>query len=380
MSLNKPASDNNPASDNREPLPYSSPSWSVEELALIDETILDARMAGFHQNHPYIQELLYIRRTPSIQFPLTDSLPPEKLQALENDLAKLRSGFHRGDGFADHRFRVEHLPVARARVGVLFKVGAQDVVVKHQNLNCQWSPAGGAGGGIRGKITELSRKSRQRMKTHARNVPAGTFKAMLTLTYPRNFTTDGKEVKRHRDLIVRWLKRNGCADGFWFLEFQERGAPHFHMYLKVWPAGGVSAVSAAWHSIIGTDDKKHLAWHLGELSGRPCLEWLRNPLAASAYVTKYASKPEQKHVPDEYQDVGRFWGYWGAARPVWRYVSGSGDYALGAARDVVMAFRAAWDTAEGLLAFRCRPMISSTMWGGAEGFDGLLSDAGWCPF
>jgi hypothetical protein len=205
---------------------------------------------------------------------------------------------------------------------------------------------------------------------------------MITLTFPRDYTTNGKEVKRYLDLMKRWLKNHGVDCGSWFLEFQRRGAPHFHMYVNDRPVGGTAAIAEYWHNLIGTDDENHLLWHKGKLGNgnRPCFEWFRVPHAAAFYATKYASKSEQKDVPEQYQDVGRFWGCWGKARPVWRYVSGSGDYALGAARDVVMAFRAAWDTAEGLLAFRGRPMISSTMWGGAEGFDGLLSDAGWCPF
>jgi hypothetical protein len=295
-------------------------------------------------------------------------------------MATLISDLSRADGYDDKRFKAEHDPVATPKEGVLFQIGSQDVLVKHQNINCQWSPSGGAGGGKRGKIKELSRKARQRMKTHARNVPDGTFKAILTLTYPAEYTTDGKEVKRHMNLMKKWLQRHGCADGFWFLEFQKRGAPHFHMFLKCWPAGGVYAVSEAWCSIVGSDDAKHLQWHKGELSGTPCLEWLRMPHAASAYVTKYASKEQQKDVPEEYQDVGRFWGYWGAACPVWRFVSGAGSYAVGCAWSAVLSCASVYKDGEQLSDMALRPMFSGTLWGAAAGFDEVLSEVGWCPF
>lgn len=35
---------------------------------------------------------------------------------------------------------------------------------------------------------------------------------------------------------------------------------------------------------------------------------LRSPEGAAKYITAYASKPRQKQVPKEFQDVGRFWG------------------------------------------------------------------------
>lgn len=35
---------------------------------------------------------------------------------------------------------------------------------------------------------------------------------------------------------------------------------------------------------------------------------IRSEDGAARYVTKYATKPYQKQVPDWYSDVGRFWG------------------------------------------------------------------------
>lgn len=37
-------------------------------------------------------------------------------------------------------------------------------------------------------------------------------------------------------------------------------------------------------------------------------QFLRSPEGAARYITAYASKPAQKQVPEEYRDVGRFWG------------------------------------------------------------------------
>jgi len=41
------------------------------------------------------------------------------------------------------------------------------------------------------------------------------------------------------------------------------------------------------------------------------VEKLRKPEAAGAYAAKYAAKNYQKLVPEEYREVGRFWGKFG---------------------------------------------------------------------
>jgi hypothetical protein len=54
---------------------------------------------------------------------------------------------------------------------------------------------------------------------------------MVTLTYPAEFPIDGKLVKRQFEaLCKRWLRQWGERPrGMWVIEFQDRGAPHFHM-------------------------------------------------------------------------------------------------------------------------------------------------------
>jgi hypothetical protein len=282
--------------------------------------------------------------------------------------------------------KMSYKPKATPVSHILFKIGTQDTVVKSSALNTQVRSKH-CGGGIRGAVTALSRQAMSRMKLHFRNAPEAAHKAILTLTYPSQYTTDGKEVKRHLDLMKRWLKRKGVAAGSWFLEFQARGAPHFHCYLSGYPVGGVKAVSQAWFSIVGSGDEKHLAWHQGKLSGRPCLEWFRVPHAASAYATKYATKQEQKDVPTEYQNVGRFWGCWGKSRPVWNYVSRSGYDQLAIAHTAIVNFRSRFQDGVALELWANRAYASCTMWGGSADLDSLLADAGWqdfyvgnCPF
>ena len=260
---------------------------------------------------------------------------------------------------------------------VTFKVGAQDVVVKSSMTN-QSSYVHKTV--KRGKIKVLTRQAVQRMKLHFRNVDQTAYKAMLTLTYPEKFTNDGKRVKEHRKLMVKWLLRHGVNGLSWFLEFQKRGAPHFHIYLTNYPVGGVEAVSKHWFKVVGSGDEKHLQWHLGKLSGRPCLEMFRNAHAASAYATKYATKQEQKEVPEDYQNVGRFWGCSGGVRPVWSYLTGYNYHSVSQAVYMIMHWRMNFQGVDDAQRWGRRAFASCVMWQGAKVFDHYLAAYEWTPF
>lgn len=259
-----------------------------------------------------------------------------------------------------------------ARLAVDIAVGTQDIRVKCLSRGGTQEQLGG---GVRQKISEWSDKSRRACETHIRNVPEGSIKCFLTLTYPESFPVDGKLVKKHLHNMKQWFKRRGVS-GVWFLEFQRRGAPHYHAFLGSWPISGVRGVSEAWYRIVGSEDPKHLAWHLGELSGRPCLELMHKPHAASAYASKYATKADQKKVPEGYEHVGRFWGHWGGLKPVWQYVYGHGYTSFCSALHVIINFRISRGISK-----PCNPVTHySSLLRGAmvEGFNFWFED--WTPF
>jgi len=162
------------------------------------------------------------------------------------------------------------------------------------------------------------------------------FFSMLTITYPKAFESDGREVKRHLHNIIKWLRRNYRGiRGIWFLEFQTRGAPHFHFLLDIDISvfGEVitkkrtrkhdshtsqsyrtvqsveNKASLAWYRIVGSGDEKHLRAGV-------CWEILENSEAAIWYAAKHAAKPHQKQVPEQYTAVGRFWGKFGGLKIV----------------------------------------------------------------
>lgn len=155
-------------------------------------------------------------------------------------------------------------------------------------------------------IKELSQRSRLRLLHNAKNAELDLL-SMITLTYPAEWPGDGREVKRHLDSFRKALRRRfPQAQDLWFLEFQARGAPHFHVLLSCRiPFGRKKMarawVAATWFRIVDSGDKKHLmagtAW-----------ENCRTVDGAARYVAKYACKTHQKAVPPHYQNVGRFWG------------------------------------------------------------------------
>lgn len=188
----------------------------------------------------------------------------------------------------------------------------QDVVVRRYGTPARKDPP------PRGEITQWSKKSRQRLAFVATNTDV-KFRTMITLTYPQEFPSDGQTVKRHLDSFLKWLRREtGGMDYLWFLEFQKRGAPHFHiLYSAQWDRRRREEkalrfrVSCAWYRIVGSGDIKHL-W-------AGCrTERIRKENGARNYAVKYASKMQQKTVPEGYRNVGRLWGASRAVIPTCR--------------------------------------------------------------
>ena len=109
--------------------------------------------------------------------------------------------------------------------------------------NPDWRPKPGGA-----KIAAWSAKSRANMYRTLASIDyaplyaLGRVPAMVTLTYPADWRTvapDAEAVKEHLDKFRRWYERTWSEPliAFWKLEFQARGAPHFHLFM-VPPHGG----------------------------------------------------------------------------------------------------------------------------------------------
>lgn len=152
---------------------------------------------------------------------------------------------------------------------------------------------------VRSCIREFSDASRRRLVHTIRNMD--DMPVFLTLTYPNDFPMDGKIVKKHLNLFLTWLRKRGVS-GIWFMEFQRRGAPHFHMLLS--EAIDFPIIARRWYEIVGSGDMKHFA-------AGTRIEYMREVAAGVRYAEKYAIKSEQKLVPEGFESVGRFWGRFG---------------------------------------------------------------------
>jgi hypothetical protein len=171
----------------------------------------------------------------------------------------------------------------------------------------------------RGEITELSESSRKRLAFVASNADCG-WRSMITLTYGLNFPQCGLLVKA--DLKVFLNRVRALCKGvkyLWFLEFQRRGAPHVHILLseeynervfcklvETWIE--ISAKYAPMEAYTSEKAKITLFNMHSSPRGRDFWQNAESPGGLSHYAVKYATKTRQKRVPQEYADVGRFWG------------------------------------------------------------------------
>lgn len=152
----------------------------------------------------------------------------------------------------------------------------------------------------RGKIICFSFDSRRRLRLFARNT-SHLWKVFIHLTYPGEFSSDGRWVKRDLGTFLKRLERKyPNIKYFWVIEFQKRGAPHFHILVdqevdKNW-------LSQNWYEVVGSGDERHLR-------AGTRVEAVKSKDHAVRYLATYINKLDQKTVPKEYINIGRFWSH-----------------------------------------------------------------------
>ncbi len=157
----------------------------------------------------------------------------------------------------------------------------------------------------RGQITCFSDKSRQRLRMELAKVDQRKAGRPIfgTLTYPNEFPWEYEVFKRDLHTFGKRFRRQFLTAGFhWKLEFQQRGAPHFHPIFWNIPADHIDSfriwLAQTWFEVVGSGDGKHL------LAGTSA-ELMRSRLGIMAYCAGYTSKSDQT-LPG--QQVGRYWG------------------------------------------------------------------------
>ena len=185
------------------------------------------------------------------------------------------------------------------------------------------------GGGRRGEIREFSKASRRRLMKLINTINRGKIQKpyFVTLTYPSTWPTSARTWKAHlRALRERIKRKYGKVPAIWRLEFQKRGAPHFHLLLwleveekhvgkeleraaikekyeldTVFLSQLQEDLSSWWYEIVGSGDPKHYQ------AGTRC-ELPRSWKGVNGYLSKYVAKVEK--LADGVESPGRFWGCW----------------------------------------------------------------------
>jgi hypothetical protein len=150
----------------------------------------------------------------------------------------------------------------------------------------------------RGKISSFSSASRRRLMRKLAMINKTDLPLFITLTYPNHYPDDAVTYKAHLEKFIKRLKyRFPNVSGIWKLEFQARGAPHYHIF--VWGLPEVDLrdfISNQWYEVVKSGDIKHL--RAGTQIAR---------VRSWRGVMSYASKYMGKKIEGEFE-VGRFWG------------------------------------------------------------------------
>jgi hypothetical protein len=151
------------------------------------------------------------------------------------------------------------------------------------------------GGGTRGRITKFTMKSRKRFLERIAQLELKKrlgYTSMVTLTTQAILTPPA--AKKYMDTFCKRLKRKfPLSVPIWMMEFQERGAPHFHLLILnmgYWPK---EQLQTAWGEIVGEE--------------RPFtrIESARSWQGVISYVAKYMAKVD-KAVQAGYHNVDEY--------------------------------------------------------------------------
>lgn len=163
-------------------------------------------------------------------------------------------------------------------------------------------------------MEKLSRIDLEKLSGWQRKDSQYVTTAFITLTYPQNFP-DAKRAKRDlRTLKERLKYHHGLDWGIWVLEWQKRGAPHFHVVLHSDQTLDLTEfrpwLSKAWYEVADTGDEKHLK------AGTQVVPVYVHDGVASlmGYMAAYMGKIEQTEPKNpetgEPIETGRTWGVW----------------------------------------------------------------------
>lgn len=187
-------------------------------------------------------------------------------------------------------------------------------------------PQGGKG--TRGKVTSFSKKSRKRLLEVFHRFEEVEKIIFITLTYGQSWPGTREIREAHRRAFAERLRRRfPDASGVWRLEYQKRGAPHFHFIMFNMPFLPKEELKQMWGEVIGAEywDKSNPQEPQAPFTR---IETILSHRHMINYVSKYVAKlPDAASVKlpdaaaggdgfniDPYQHAienheGRWWGY-----------------------------------------------------------------------
>lgn len=178
------------------------------------------------------------------------------------------------------------------------------------------TPMGGGRGEIRGFSPSARRRLIDRLMMlpwrdwdHQTRHDVDAQVVLLTLTYPAEYPEDAETVHRHLANFHRALEhvQHGHYWAIWRMEFQKRGAPHFHILLGFDRRISVTRfelwAKATWSRVVGSGDPLHER-HGADVVPVTTSKGARAGLMC--YLVKYLGK-----VCETQNLTGRIWGAWG---------------------------------------------------------------------
>lgn len=199
------------------------------------------------------------------------------------------------------------------------ELGSGLIDVLPGGLRCSFNlPVGSKVGHWRDKIRGFSAKARHRMMEKMMMVEwapviEGTGKRskkvrglFATFTYPGEYSPSFEVWKAHLSSLRKRIERGfpSFERAIWKLEFQARGAPHFHIPLMFREPVDVQAfrqwAGCVWYDIVGSGDPKH------RQSGTS-IDAMYGPVGRLLrYLVKYIGKKVSRE-----EETGKIWDTWG---------------------------------------------------------------------
>lgn len=190
--------------------------------------------------------------------------------------------------------RVVHRPTERQTAVSTVNFEAQGSLVKLTMRNHPSSLRRSKSGG-RGKITTFSKKSRKRLlELGARLDMAGAALGkpiiFMTITYAQKWPEPEQVSRNFRALLERLRRFAPQSSAIWRIEYQKRGAPHFHLICFGLPYLDKALLAAWWGEIIG---REFWDYSQGEQNPRvpfTRIEAIKSGRRAMFYLSKYVAK------------------------------------------------------------------------------------------